>query len=60
MAITTLPYGKHAGKDIEDIPSSYLSWFVQQEFTHLGFNKEVKAAEAELAYRTKHNAHFED
>ena len=26
--MTTMPFGKHQGEDIEDIPTQYLKWLV--------------------------------
>lgn len=53
-----MPFGKHKGKDLEDVPSSYLRWLAgevnQQQHAEL-----LKAAEAELKFRTKFDGHFE-
>ncbi len=44
-----LDFGKHKGKDIEDVPSSYLRWMCE----NLDSSKAdlIEAAEEELIYR---------
>jgi len=52
-----MPFGKYKGKDIVDIPSSYLKWLAKQDWVDgpLG-----KAVEEELRFRTARNLHFEE
>ena len=49
-----MPFGKHKGKTIEELPSSYLSWMVENfDEEHL-----LDAADAELRFRDKHDTHI--
>lgn len=60
MASNILSFGKHSGKDLEEIPTGYLEWLIQQgwvEEQHEGLTEKI---ESELSYRTDHDAHFED
>lgn len=50
-----MPWGKYEGEDMEDIPSSYLRWIMN----NVDDQEVVEAAEAEMAYRDDHNAHLE-
>ena len=59
--MATMPFGKHAGEDIEDVPSAYLEWFVSsvdappagdpRREAHLNLLSEI---ESELASRKKY------
>lgn len=53
-----LTFGRHKGKDIEDVPSDYLEWLagnLKEQGMASGRNIEViKEAEVELKYRKKH------
>jgi uncharacterized protein (DUF3820 family) len=59
--VATLPFGKHKGEDVEDVPSAYLEWFVtsvdappvgdRRREAHLTLVSEI---EAELASRGKY------
>ena len=52
-----MPFGKHAGKTIEELPSSYLRWVCE----NVEDNDEItESAADELKWRTDNNAHFED
>jgi uncharacterized protein (DUF3820 family) len=51
-------FGKHKGKDTEEVPSSYLRWYLEKVSER--DNPELfKAVEDEMKYRNKHNAHFD-
>ncbi len=50
-----LTFGKHRGKDTEDVPSTYLNWLVENHDD----DDVVQAAEDELRYRTDHSCHKE-
>lgn len=52
----TIPFGKHKGKDIEDIPSGYLKWLAE----NCEDDEIATAADQEYSFRTDHNTHFED
>lgn len=47
-----MPFGKHQGKTIEELPTAYLTWMAE----NFGKDKAdlVEAAEAELEYRYQH------
>lgn len=49
-----MPFGKHRGKDIEDIPSSYLRWL------SLNCDDEEIAenADEEYQHRERYNCHI--
>lgn len=51
-----LAKGKYRGRDLEEVPSSYLKYIVntweEEEI--------VLECESELKYRDDHNSHFED
>lgn len=52
-----MPFGKYVNKDMEDIPSSYLRWLIddldEQKNADL-----IEAADEELAFRDAHGGHF--
>lgn len=54
MEPTVMPCGKHKGELIEDIPSVYLKWVAE----YFDDNLICEAADAELRFRAKHNAHI--
>ena len=49
-----MPWGKHKGKDLEDIPSSYIKWLSEE------CDNETIAEEAdeEWQFRERFNNHF--
>lgn len=59
--MSVMPFGKHRGEDIEDVPSDYLQWFVTgvdappkgdaRRDAHLNLVSEI---ETELASRKKY------
>jgi len=51
-----LPFGKFKGRTIEDVPSDYLKWLRDNSSDE----DILEACEAELSYRTDHNAHFHE
>jgi hypothetical protein len=55
-----MPWGKFKGKDIEDLPSSYLKWLAENIDEKKPQNKAICiAADKEYQYRTKYNCHSE-
>lgn len=51
-----MPFGKHKGKLVTDLPSSYLKWLAEE-----CENDEIcEAADEEYRWRTDNHAHFED
>lgn len=58
-SLWTLPFGKHKGEDIEDIPDSYLSWLLDSEWFEKRYPYRIKAVEQELAYREQTGRHID-
>jgi len=51
-----MPFGKYKGKDLEDIPSSYLKWLAEN-----CENDDIATkADEEYRWRSDHRKHFED
>lgn len=50
-----MPFGKHKGEDIEDLPSSYLKWLAE----NCDDEEICEAADEEWQWRQDHNAHIE-
>ena len=54
-----MPFGKHRGKDIGDVPSNYLYWLLEQDWMGEKKNWELlEAIEHEIAVRDRSYAHF--
>jgi len=51
-----MPWGKHKGKLIDDLPSGYLKWLAEC----CDDDAICEAADKEYSYRSDHNLHFED
>lgn len=52
-----MPWGKHKGKDIEDVPSDYLQWVAENSENE----RLAVAADEEWDFREKTNSHiYED
>lgn len=59
--MAVMPFGKHKGEDVEDVPSEYLQWFLEKvdappvgdkrRDAHLDLCSEI---ESELASRKKY------
>uniref|UniRef100_A0A6M3LCY2 Putative quorum-sensing-regulated virulence factor n=1 Tax=viral metagenome TaxID=1070528 RepID=A0A6M3LCY2_9ZZZZ len=54
-----MPWGKHQGECVGQVPSSYLRWILN-EVDEDKWPKLVEAADRELSWRDEHNQHFED
>jgi len=54
-SLFTMPFGKHKGKDIEDLDASYLEWLLEQEWFCSKNHTAVEAIKKELEYREKWN-----
>ncbi|MGH8373262.1 MAG: putative quorum-sensing-regulated virulence factor [Gammaproteobacteria bacterium] len=50
---TVMPFGKHKGKTIEDLPSSYLHWLAE----NCEDEDICAAADEEYRWRSDNNAH---
>ena len=48
-----LPFGKHKGELVADIPNSYLEWLSGQEFVEDKFPKLFDIVNQEIAYRER-------
>lgn len=46
-----IPFGKHRGELIADVPTSYLNWLMDQEWTHSQFSSLMKQVRIELDFR---------
>ena len=53
------PFGKHSGKEVEEVPSDYLWWLMEQEWfeTDRWYELYVEV-EDELEVRDRSDAHF--
>ena len=48
-----LPFGKHKGEGIEDVPLNYLEWLMEQDWFLEKYPEGEKAVNDEIAYRIK-------
>ena len=56
-----IPFGKYKGKEIVDLPSSYLLWIAENVKEDIPRNKMVvKECDEEWCFREKFNMHFEE
>lgn len=53
-----LPFGKFKGELLADIPNSYLSWLLDQEFVEDQYPKLRKLAKMEEQYRINFDVHI--
>ena len=51
-----MSFGKHEGKSLEDVPSSYLKWFFENVEDQ---DELVEACYEEWQFREKFDEHFE-
>jgi uncharacterized protein (DUF3820 family) len=56
-SLGTIPFGKFKGKDIEDIPDSYLIWVSGEDWFKAREAKLYDNIKKELAYRNKFDLH---
>ncbi len=54
----SMPFGKHEGEELEDIPSGYLKWALEEFEDDDELIDLCEAIESELDYRTNNDAHF--
>ena len=56
-----LPFGKHRGKDIGEIPSNYLTWLLEQDWMEEDqYDDLFEEIAWEMATRERSDAHFYD
>ena len=56
-----ISFGKYKGKQVEEIPSHYLTWLLEQDWMYGEKHKELlEAIEYEMAVRDRSDAHFYD
>lgn len=55
-----LPFGKHTGEPISNVPSSYLKWCLEQDWFEDKYEDLIRSFEEELNWRDLFDMHFED
>uniref|UniRef100_A0A6M3M5R2 Quorum-sensing-regulated virulence factor n=1 Tax=viral metagenome TaxID=1070528 RepID=A0A6M3M5R2_9ZZZZ len=57
-----LPFGKSQNekKTVDELPSSYLQWLLEQDWFEKKYERFIEPIEAELDWRTTMDRHFED
>lgn len=53
-----IPFGKHRGELLADIPNSYLEWLLEQEFFEEKFPEHYTMSKKEMEYRRKFNIYI--
>lgn len=54
-----ISFGKYQSKQVEEIPSGYLTWLLEQDWMYGERNKKLlEAIEYEMAVRDRSDAHF--
>lgn len=48
-----IPFSKHKGELLADVPNSYLKWLIEQEFYEMKFHEHWLMTKKELEYRSK-------
>lgn len=48
-----IPFGKHSGKGIEDVPVSYLEWLLEQDWFCEKFKEALEPIKKEMAFRER-------
>jgi uncharacterized protein (DUF3820 family) len=56
----TISFGKHKGKCIAELPSSYLRWFAGQDWAENEHEELFEAAQEELRWRDETGQHWEE
>jgi len=59
-SLWTLPFGKFKGKDIEDVPNSYLKWLLEQNWMITKYRSTLPIIEKELDYRERFDITVEE
>lgn len=53
-----IPFGKHRGELLADLPNSYLEWLLEQDFFEEKFREQWLMSKKELEYRNKFNIYI--
>jgi uncharacterized protein (DUF3820 family) len=53
-----IPFGKHRGEDIEEVPSHYLVWLTEQDWFNDQFVQLSNLVVKELEWREKWGRHI--
>lgn len=54
-------FGKHKGKDIEDLPSDYIRWLIDNYDPNNEFEENfIDACYREFEFRDRFNSHIDD
>jgi uncharacterized protein (DUF3820 family) len=56
--MSAIPFGNYKGKDIEDIPSDYLTWLLGLSWFDVKYPELVEEIDDELKWRTDYSKHF--
>jgi len=59
-SLWTLPFGKYIDKDIEDVPTDYLNWLLEQDWFFKKYRHGAEQTTKELSYRMQHEVKVED
>lgn len=51
--MSLIPFGKFSGKDIDEIPNTYLRWLVEQDWFEKQYSDLLTEVESELEYRNR-------
>lgn len=55
-----IPFGRHKGMKLEDIPDDYLDWIRENLDEEAYFNEWIGLAEEELEYREENDLHVKE
>lgn len=55
-----MPFGKHKGESIADLPSSYLRWLAEQDWFESRYEHLLEVVQHELDWRGETNQHWEE
>ena len=56
----TVPFGKHRGAPISELPSSYLRWLEGQDWFEEKHEGLLEVVQAELSWRDETGQHWEE
>ena len=55
-----MPFGKHKGTLLADVPNSYLDWLLEQEFVEVKHPKLYRLAKLENHYRQEFDIYIDE